>query len=565
MSDTVINIKAGPGVEKAKQDFIGLRKSVEDLEKLNTKTSGKGSLSPKTFDQVTAAVKRFDAQQKVSKKVSEEWGKELDRLNAKLGKLKLSGETYIRTRKKIDELTPRKNNVDSLRQRGFEAQGAVNGISRDGGGGGGNGLAGGIIAGLGIPLTAAVVGSMIGKFIVSRMSEANEQLTTNADIAGIAPSNVSNILNDINSPALGGGDLMNRLQRIRSGNGQDVLNSLYALYATGVNGVSEEQLINTRALGQVGVSENQMGDLFRTSVRGGNADGISSDSQKAMFAEAVTVGMQGVRSGEFYDSITRIASATERTANKVDMNQVSSLMTSMAATGNQALMGDRGGNIAEQLTGSMLNPGGGVAGKLLMLRAAGFGKMTSKFGKPHIMNKFEAQMVLEQGVTPEFLSNMTGMLGGSNKEMSAMAFSAMTGIPAQASMSFFQDIMANKNGKQVDTGYTISSLNSKIARMQGNPKAMNALMGSVLGFDSGGKANTLDDYLSKGLGRTGGVEATSAPSLSDFMEGFKNIFRFEGNALLVTLANGGTNLEPSDTLQKATTAGSKNPRTGHVK
>lgn len=154
--------------------------------------------------------------------------------------------------------------------------------------------------------------------------------------------------------------------------------------------------------------------LKATAVAGGA--NVGKDYLADVFAKAVSVGLTGGRVGQFAESIDNLQKSAQLTADNTDPEKFKEVMYMFNRTGAPSLMAERGGRAAIGLQNALLNPGGGVAGQLISLKAAGFGKGNDYIG---------ALETLSGGLTPEVLKNLLPMFRGAGR-VGALGLSTYT-------------------------------------------------------------------------------------------------------------------------------------------
>lgn len=169
--------------------------------------------------------------------------------------------------------------------------------------------------------------------------------------------------------------------------------------------VSESEAANALAMTKMGFSEEQITAWRRGAVRGAQDIGTGNREMKyndlrQVFADAVQLGFSGLRTGEYMDTIRELNESSQKTASNTDPDEFRQTMKEINMVGSAGFMGARGGQVAQILQGALLNPGGGIAGKLLMLRAGGFKG-----------NYWQTRAQLEQGLTPKNLAGLKAQFG----------------------------------------------------------------------------------------------------------------------------------------------------------
>jgi hypothetical protein len=160
--------------------------------------------------------------------------------------------------------------------------------------------------------------------------------------------------------------------------------------------------------------------------QGAKNGGFSTELEEIM-KKGVQLGIGGSK-GQFIDSIINLTAAAQQTALNTDPLRSGSVIAKINAIGNSGngvagLQNAAGGSIAARIQNSLLNPGGGTAGQLWMMRATGFGSK----GKA---NLFDYHVALEQGLNEGLLDNMIKYAGGRKASKGSIAsFATATGIP----------------------------------------------------------------------------------------------------------------------------------------
>lgn len=182
----------------------------------------------------------------------------------------------------------------------------------------------------------------------------------------------------------------------RSFDPSERLRAFYGLRETGGT-TSFGEAANALAMTRMGYSMEQIKAFKSTGVRGGTNP--TAIDLTRVFADAFEMGMTGLRSGEYMDTIRELNEAAQKTAGNTDPEEFRKTIKEINSTGSAALQGARGGAFAQRLQESLINPGGGVAGRLFMLRAAGFKG-----------NLYDAMMTLSGGLTKPMLDSIKDKL-----------------------------------------------------------------------------------------------------------------------------------------------------------
>jgi len=232
------------------------------------------------------------------------------------------------------------------------------------------------------------------------------------------------------------------------------------------------------ALSGVGaMSMGQMQGLKSAAVRGGGD--VSGDYLADTMAKAVALGLTGGRPGEFADSIKSLMEAAQATAGNTDPEKFKETMWLINNTGKSYTQGARGEQIGLGMQASLLNPGGGIAGRMMSLRAVGFGAVPG-------MSYFDAWKAQHGGLTPEIEQNVLKYFRqGGNKEASIMALTNWSNgkiNPDQAEALLFSTM----GGKYVKGG--VGTLAEHMSR--GTELTEAASAASKI---SGGKSKAEDD------------------------------------------------------------------------
>lgn len=208
------------------------------------------------------------------------------------------------------------------------------------------------------------------------------------------------------------------------------------LGGTGI-AVNPEEAANALAMTGMGYSAEQIEAYRKTAIAGGvgsadktpyNPLQVFHEQNKAdylskhltrIFSDGVQLGMSGLTRGEYMDSIRGLEEAAQKTAAHTDPEEFRKVMKIINAQGGPAFYGARGGEFAQGLAGGLLNPGGGIAGKLLSLRIAGFKG-----------DYFGSQVQLGQGLDIRNKEGIDRVFGGLAKyapEAAAMGLKAWSG------------------------------------------------------------------------------------------------------------------------------------------
>jgi hypothetical protein len=393
------------GAEPALRSAKEVQAVIQNMQKMSKK-SPFGEMSTKQVAQAEKMLSKYNLTQSKAVKLAKELTSTMESYNKALA------GSNVNLRTKAGRETVR--NMGTLRDRALV--GNIRDFTTRGEGLGGGGLAGGMAkgAGFGSMMAGGLLGSaaiMIGKGIVWGFKDANKQLRTASAIAGISRGSNSALIENITGFNYVGTNQADFAQRAAMlGHGADTKNksmeALRNMVSAGATPTAKG-LLDVMAMQQMGVDIGQSSGLVKTQVSGMNALLTGGKNQqpsdlvnfRKIMAEATTQGMSGVRSGEFIEGINQIAQATQRTANVVDVNKVGDVMAAAGRLGSPAWQGARG---AQNLTGiyeAMQNPGAGVAGKMLMMQAGGFGTSTRSV--------LQAKMNLEAGLTP---GNLGGLL-----------------------------------------------------------------------------------------------------------------------------------------------------------
>ncbi len=208
---------------------------------------------------------------------------------------------------------------------------------------------------------------------------------------------------------------------------KDLINSMTTLSSTGSYARNPSEVTGEAAsalrFSKMGASIDQYAGLKGAAIRGGKDTGEAQLTR--IMSSAVAQGFSGVRTGEFMDAIKSVVDATQQTASNTDVDKMTTTMESLAASGNPMLMGQRGAAVAQQLGAGMTNPGGGIAGKMFMLRAMGFGRGS---------NYYQAQFRAEEGPTPQNVQSVLAEAHrmGMDYESTNLALQSVFNIPLHA-------------------------------------------------------------------------------------------------------------------------------------
>ncbi len=234
-----------------------------------------------------------------------------------------------------------------------------------------------------------------------------------------------------------------------------------------------ETIASTIALEKMGVSGGTLKGLGR-GIMAGTANPMGQDRltplMQQSFANAMTLGFSAVRTGEFFNSIKDLQEAAQETADNTNPDDFRKSMDVVNAAGynsqSSSLLAGRGGNFALTMQRNMMNPGGGVAGKLMMMKALGF--------KGNIIDYMVKQ---QKGLTPEAALAFQRMAG---TDQGALMLSQMLSTPLAPTLAFGQ------GGKRTRGGAF-----REAKQLWSAPASMEAMEGQVKGRIGQSQAATL--------------------------------------------------------------------------
>jgi hypothetical protein len=182
--------------------------------------------------------------------------------------------------------------------------------------------------------------------------------------------------------------------------------------ATGVMGPRELQ----QAMRATGMGAGEVGGIYGAFARGGigfeGAGGSAAGVRRGQSAggremqRMISAGMQsGLKRGrlpEFFQGVSKLMQEQQRVrVGDVGAADYSKTLALWGKTGLAGMQGMRGASILQQINQGIKRPGGGEAGKALMMQAMGFGKPGGNVGF------YEAEKMRERGATSE---NVMGVM-----------------------------------------------------------------------------------------------------------------------------------------------------------
>jgi hypothetical protein len=419
MPDLNLNIHT-LGSKEAIKSVKDINSVIKDMSKL-AKNSAFGDMNAKQVGKADKLLKQFNTTQMQTIKLAKEYGAQVNVLNKALQQTEAIYGKSKQGREQLKSLTSMR---DEARLNARRLQGSVNRgrgiageIAESRGSSNpseGPGLFGGVAkgAGLGV-LSMGAIGFVIGKAIMAGVQQSNKNLASITQIAGSSRGGTSGLLNEI-ATSFGPGSITAEAASMGFGSKQKLLEEMQSQQNTGLT-ADHRSIIDALAMSRIGVSTDQSHALMAMQSAGmpavatdptknGGKTASSFVNFKRIMAEAVTVGMTGVKSGDFIDSVNRMADVTLKTAGSVDVGRIADTMAAAARLNRSSLQGEQGAANMATLQTSLLNPGGGIAGKMLSLQAGGFGTST--------WDVLKAQRNLEGGLTQQSVGTVFGALRG---------------------------------------------------------------------------------------------------------------------------------------------------------
>lgn len=141
-----------------------------------------------------------------------------------------------------------------------------------------------------------------------------------------------------------------------------------------------------------------MGQLTRGGSKFNSTGGGSGRRQMAkMFQDAVSSGLDASRTGEHLEAVGSLAEfAGSRSSRNVDFGQISGMLGLLGSTGRSGFQGARGASFLSGIDQGIRSGGVDDSSKAIGLQAMGFG-----YGGPNDVSYYEAEKMLEQGITGE--------------------------------------------------------------------------------------------------------------------------------------------------------------------
>lgn len=420
MPDLNLNIHT-LGSKEAIKSVKDINSVIKDMSKL-AKNSAFGDMNAKQVGRADKLLKQFNTTQMQTIKLAKEYGAQVNVLNKALQQTEAIYGKSKQGREQLKSLTAMRDearfNARSLQGSVNRGRGVAGEIAESRGmsnpKGAGQGLFGGVAEGAGLgAISMGAIGFVIGKAIMAGVRESNKNLATITQIAGSSRGGTSGLLNDI-AGFSGRNSLTSEAAAMGFGSKQKLLEEFQAQQNTGMT-ADHASILDTLAMSRMGVSTDQSHALMAMQSAGmpavatdptknGGKTASSFVNFKRIMAEAVTVGMTGVKSGDFIDSVNRMADVTLKTAGSVDVGRIADTMAAAARLNRSSLQGEQGAANMATLQTSLLNPGGGIAGKMLALQAGGFGTST--------WDVLKAQRNLEGGLTQQSVGTVFGALRG---------------------------------------------------------------------------------------------------------------------------------------------------------
>lgn len=170
--------------------------------------------------------------------------------------------------------------------------------------------------------------------------------------------------------------------------------------ATGTTGPRELQ----QAMRATGLGAGEAASIFGTMAQGGlgfgGVSGVARGQSRGgrefqrMIAAGMESGLARGRLPEFFQGVTRLMQEQQRVrVGEVGASDYAKTLALWGKTGLAGMQGMRGASILQQINQGIKRPGGGEAGKALMMQAMGFGKPGGNTGF------YEAEKMREQGAS----------------------------------------------------------------------------------------------------------------------------------------------------------------------
>lgn len=203
-----------------------------------------------------------------------------------------------------------------------------------------------------------------------------------------------------------------------------------AARATGNLGSVTQAQALSRALGMdMGAATGVMGQLRGTGLKfsGTNGQGGGgADQLKKIIAAGFESGLERARVPEFIEGVGELVSTAQRQfATGVKSDGYASLLALLGRSGQPGLQGSAGVGVAAQLDQAIKNPGGGDAGRAVMLQALGFGTPGGNTSYYDAIQQQEKGAMDPQNVMKLFQS--TGSRFGQGQQQ-ILALKEMTGL-----------------------------------------------------------------------------------------------------------------------------------------
>lgn len=142
---------------------------------------------------------------------------------------------------------------------------------------------------------------------------------------------------------------------------------------------------------------------------------------------------------KFVESVTGLTETIQQRGANADTDQISRLLRAVGSAGGPMLQANLGANVLQQVNQSFSNPGGGIAGRMMMARVGGLGK-----GK----SWWQSQIQLAKGISdPDNLANLmeeARSRSGGNADTMAMILNQVGGVDVLNAQRLAN---ANKGGK----------------------------------------------------------------------------------------------------------------------
>lgn len=307
--------------------------------------------------------------------------------------------------------------------------------------------------------------------------------------------------------------------------------------ATGVTGARELQ----QGMRSSGMGEGEVGETFGAlraagfSFAGGGKD-MSGASTKAgsqggrELAKIIGLGTySGLEKGrvpEFVKGVSQLVTAQFATAGgKVDAAAIAGQLAALGKVGGVGFQGQRGVEMMGKLNDTITNPGGGEWGKMLMLRAEGYGARTNGQGL------YGATKAMEKGIRdPANVERMMAQLDREGRDPHTRNMMGEAMSSGQIKLEQWEQLFTAraKGGLNSSTIKGIVKDNSLEAQAMEQYKEMNSTLTHIasrenLMEEAGATAQPIVEALEN-------FEQQIFSALMDIAKGIKNIYDFIKNA-----------------------------------